>query len=53
MTAEHKERLTEYGAHAAQGYLLSRPLAPDVLGAWLARQGLRVRADRASSRLAK
>jgi EAL domain-containing protein (putative c-di-GMP-specific phosphodiesterase class I) len=52
-TAEHQERLTEYGAHAAQGYHLSRPLPADVLRAWLSAQGLRVRSDRASARTTK
>jgi diguanylate cyclase (GGDEF)-like protein len=49
-TAEHQQRLTEYGAHAAQGYHLSRPLPADVLRGWLSAQGLRVRGDRTPAR---
>ena len=32
------DRLASFGCHNVQGYLLSRPLPPGELDAWLARQ---------------
>ena len=49
-SAEHQERLAEYGAHAAQGYHLSPPLPADVLGDWIAAEGIRVRGHSATAR---
>jgi diguanylate cyclase (GGDEF)-like protein len=34
-TAEHFDRVREYGCHVAQGYYLSRPLPADALLRWL------------------
>ena len=34
-TEEHWRRLAAWGCHVAQGYLLSRPVAPEALVAWL------------------